>query len=371
MKRKIADILLILFISINLTGCYNYREINKMTFATSVIFDKDEHNEVVLYIDCVRPYRDANESSDKGRRVMYKGRGKTALEAIRDINVSSSNTLNFSQVRAYIFTEETAKDGVKNYIDLINNDQQFSFKPYMFTYSGDVKELLDVAEKDDDYLGLYLDQLIQKNNKNGKVVRSNVNDYISNTLTGSKNSFMSVIELKNDDIENRIELNGGAIMHNNKMIGKLKADDVLIYNILMKNVREGTFEVPNPYDTGKFITLDILDETNNTDIIMDGDKIILNKNINIKVTIGEIQGSLQVNQEVLDIIKLEQEAKIKKYEEEFFNDYKEKGVDILGVNRLLEERYPYSYNENFLENTVLNSNVNIDIDGSSLTRNSL
>ena len=72
MKRKIADILLILFISINLTGCYNYREINKMTFATSVIFDKDEHNEVVLYIDCVRPYRDANESSDKGRRVMYK-----------------------------------------------------------------------------------------------------------------------------------------------------------------------------------------------------------------------------------------------------------------------------------------------------------
>lgn len=371
MKRKIADILLILFIIINLTGCYNYREINKMTFATSVIFDKDEHNEVVLYIDCVRPYRDANESSDKGRRVMYKGRGKTALEAIRDINVSSSNILNFSQVRAYIFTEETAKDGVKNYIDLINNDQQFSFKPYMFIYSGDVKELLDVAEKDDDYLGLYLDELIQKNNKNGKVVRSNVNDYISNTLTGSKNSLMSVIELKNNDIENRIELNGGAIMHNNKMIGKLKSDDVLTYNILMNNVREGTFEVPNPYDTGKFITLDILDETNNTNIILDGDKIILNKNIDIKVTIGEIQGRLQVDQEVLDIIKLEQEAKVKKYEEEFFNDYKEKGIDILGVNRLLEERYPHSYNDDFLKNTILNSSVNIDIDGSSLTRNSL
>ena len=57
--------------------------------------------------------------------------------------------------------------------------------------------------------------------------------------------------------------------------------------------------------------------------------------------------------------------------EEFFEEYKKKGIDILGVNRLLEERYPYSYDENFLENTVLNSNINIDIDGSSLTRNSL
>ena len=371
MKRKIADIIVLLFIIINLTACYNYREINKMTFATSVIFDKDEHNEVVLYIDCVRPYRDANNSSDKGRRVMYKGRGKTSLEAIRDVNVSSNNILNFSQVRAYIFTEETARDGVKNYIDLINNDQQFSFKPYMFIYSGDVKELLDVVNNDDEYLGLYLDELIQKNNKNGKVVHSNVNDYITNTLTGSKNSFMSVIELKDNEIENRIELSGGAIMHNNKMIGKLKADDVLIYNILMRNVREGTFEVPNPYDTGKFITLDILDETNNTDIIMEDNKIVLTKNIDIKVTIGEIQGTLQVEQGVLDIRKTEQEAKVKRYEEELFEEYKKKGIDILGVNRLLEERYPYSYDENFLENTVLNSNINIDIDGSSLTRNSL
>ena len=371
MKRKIADILVILFIILNLTGCYSYREINKITFATSVIFDRDEHDEIVLYLDCVRPYRDANDSSDKGRRIMFKGRGRTALEAIRDINVSSSNTLDFSQVRAYIFTENAAKEGIKNYIDLINNDQQFGFKPYMFVYTGDVKALLDVTNKDEEYLGLYLDQLIQKNNKNGKVIKSNVNDYISSTLTGSKNSFMSVIELKNDDIESRIELNGGAIMHDNKMVERLKAEDVLTYNMLMKNVGEGTFQVPNPYDTGKFVTFDILDETNNTDITFDEDNIVLKKDIDVRVTIGEIQGKLEVNQETLDIMKLSQETKLKKYEEEFFEEYKEKDIDILGVNRILEEKYPYSDIENFLEKTILDVNVNIIIDGSSLTRNSL
>ena len=371
MKRKIADVLVVLFIILNLTGCYNYREINKITFATSVVFDKDEHNNIILYLDCVRPYRNANESSDKGRRVMFKGEGKTALEAIRDINVSSSYNLNFSQVRAYIFTEDTAKDGIKDYMDLINNDQQFSFKPYMFVYRGDVKNLIDVTDKDEEYLGLYLDELIQKNNKNGKVVRSNVNDYISNSLTGSHNSFMSAIELKNDDIESKLELDGGYIMHDDKIAGRLEPHEVLTYNILMKKVGEGTFEVPNPYEKDKFITLDILEESNNTDVVLEDDNIILKKDISVKVTIGEIQGKLQLDKEVLDSIKVNQESKLKRYEEEFFDKYKEKGIDVLGVNRLLEERYPHLDREDFLNKTILDTNVEILIDGSGLVKNSL
>ena len=87
---------------------------------------------------------------------MFEGRGKTALEALRDVNVVSSNDLNFSQVRAYIFTEEAARKSVKKYLDLINNDQQLSFKPYMFVFKGDVKSLLDLTNDDEEYLGLYL-----------------------------------------------------------------------------------------------------------------------------------------------------------------------------------------------------------------------
>ena len=67
MKRKLASILSIIIFSILFIGCFNYREINKITFATSIIFDRDEYDNVILYIDCVRPYRNANESSDKGR----------------------------------------------------------------------------------------------------------------------------------------------------------------------------------------------------------------------------------------------------------------------------------------------------------------
>ena len=149
MKRKLASIIFLIICSLILTSCFNYKEINQMTFATSVIFDKDENNNVIIYIDCVKPYRNAGDSSDEGKRMIFKGEGKTSLEAIRDISEISSNKLNFSQVRAYIFTEQVAQDGIKKHIDLINNDQQFGFKPYMFVYFGEISDILNIIGEDD------------------------------------------------------------------------------------------------------------------------------------------------------------------------------------------------------------------------------
>ena len=168
MKKRVVSFIAIVVLFLNLSGCFNYTEINKVTFATSVIFDEDELGNVVLYLDCVRPYRNAGDSSDKGRRVIFKGKGKSSLEALRDIDSASSNKLDLSQVRAYIFTEKCARSGIKKYIDVINNDQKFSFKPYLFVYFGEVDPLLELTNGDEEYLCIYFDELVNKNKRNGK-----------------------------------------------------------------------------------------------------------------------------------------------------------------------------------------------------------
>lgn len=371
MKRKIVSLLFVLILSLNLGGCFNYREINKITFATSILFDIDELDNAIIYLDCVRPYRSANESSDKGKKILFQGKGKTTLEAIRDIDVSSSNRINLSQVRAYIFTEKAARKGIKNYVDLINNNQQLSFKPHMFVYYGDIDSLLKIRDTDEEYLGSYLEDLMNKNEGNGRVIKSNVKDYVVNSLMGANVSFMSALQLKKSEVDSKIELNGGAIMKDNHMIDRLEQKDALTYNLLMKNVRQGTLEVPNPEERDKLITLDILEETNNTGIKLDGEDILLEKVLNIKVSLGEIQGKLIVNDEVLDKIKVNEEWKIKKYQEELFKKYKEKDIDIFGVTRLIEEKYPNMEVDDILSKTNLETKVNLVIDGSSLVKNSL
>ena len=107
-RRKISILLSLLLLPLLLTGCFDYHDINKVTFPTSIIFDVDDLGQEIVYLDCIKPYRSTNDSSDKGRRIIYKGEGKTALEAINDINRASSFKLDYSQTRAYIFTEKAS-----------------------------------------------------------------------------------------------------------------------------------------------------------------------------------------------------------------------------------------------------------------------
>ena len=371
MKKKAVSILVILLLILPLGGCFSYTEINKMTFATSLIFDKDEYDNIIVYLDSVRPYRDASESSDKGQRIMLKGIGKTALEAIRNVNVSSSNALNFSQVRAYIFSEKVAREGVKNHMDLINNHQEFGFKPHMFVYFGELVDLLKVTNDEEEYLGLYLDQLIENNKYNGKVIKANVNDYINNSQIEGNISLMSAIELKSEGIKNKVELNGGVIMKDDHMVERLEEKDALTYNILKNRVKSGIFQVANPNENSKLITLDILNGSNKEEIIVQGEDIILKKKLYIKLSIGEIQGDLKITEAALNEIKINEEWKIKKYEEEFFQRYKEKNIDIIGVKRLLEEKYSNLNIKDVLSRTNLETEINISIDGSNLAIDSL
>lgn len=372
MKKRVVSILcLLIILSSIFIGCYNYTEINEVTFATSIIFDRDEYDNVVLYLDCVRPYRNANESSDKGQRVLFQGKGKTALEAIRDIDISSSNKLNFTQVRAYIFTEQVARKGINKYIDLINNDQQLSFKPYMFVYFGEVSSLLELTSGEEEYLGLYLNQLINKNKDNGKVIYSNINDYISDSLISNNLSYMSAIRIKETPVSRNVELDGGVIMRDNHLVDILEENDVLSYNLLNNVVRKGTFEISNPEEIDKFITLDILEHYIDTKVVANNDGYDLDKNIQIKVSIGEIQGKLRVTQEILKTIEVAEENKLNNYLQDFYKKYQSKGIDVLGVNRLIQEKYPNNTIDDPFGKTKLNLNIDLIIDGSSLVKDSI
>lgn len=370
-KKSFSSVFLIIIMGITLTSCYSYKEINKITFVTSIIFDRDEYNNVLIYLDCVSPYRNANESSDKGKRIIFQGIGKTALEAVRDINVGSSNDIDFSQVRSYIFTEQAARKGIDKYIDLIENNQQFGYETYMFVYFGEKKSLINVINNDEEYLGLYLDELIQRNKSNGKVISSNLNSYLTSSMDVSKISFMSALELKKDVIQEKIQLSGGVIMRDNHMIEKLDDREVINYNLLVNKVKGGSIQIINPNERDKFISLDILENSINTNIEIKGEEVTLNEDLTIKASIGEVQGQLIIDENVVYLLESEMENKIKRAIEDLFMDYKIKEIDIFKVSRLVEQKYPSYNNKEILKRTKLKIKINIIIDGGSVLKNAM
>lgn len=361
--------ILLLCIVTSFIGCFNYKEINNITFVTSVIFDLDEYNNTIMYLDCVAPYRNTNESSDKGKRIVFEGRGKTALEVMRTMNADSSKDLDFSQVRAYIFTEDVLMSGLDRYLDLIENNQQLSYKTYMFAYFGDIEALIDIHNNDEEYLGLYLDSLIEMNKKNAQVISSNVSDYITHSIEAPNIGAMSLIDLKKDIVEQKILLDGAIIMKDNKMIATMNSRDTLAYNLLTNDdLTEGTFQITNPNNKEQFISLDILDNETKQNIHIDDDVIYIYEDVRVRTNIGEVQGSASIEDNVLNIIKVEQEEKLQKVFLNLFDEYRDKGIDILRIEELIDRYYPKYNKEDYLSKVKIVPEVEIIIDGRSISR---
>lgn len=371
-KRRISMFLAnIIFLPLLLTGCFNYYDINKVTFPTSVIFDVDDLGQAIVYLDCIKPYRSTNDSSDKGRRIIYKGEGKTALSALEDINRVSSYKLDYSQTRAYIFTEKAARKGIKKFLDLINNNSEFSMKPSAFVYYGDVEELLKTVSSDEEYLGLFLNDLVGKEKYNPKAVKSNINYYLSNILMGSDTGLLTSIALKENAVDRKIEIDGASIFTDNVLVEKMGVENSLMYNLTMGIVKSGTLEVNNPQSKEDFITLEILDSNVKDSLNYENGRFKLIKDINIEVSISEIQGKLIIDKSVLDYIKVNKEAYITGYAEYIFNSYKEKGLDIFDVERMKEMYYPKENVDNPLDITDIEVNTNLIIKGTGVTKNSI
>ena len=363
--------LIIILTSVILQGCFNYKDINKVTFVTSCVFDNQNDN-VVLYLDCVKPFRSTSDSSDKGKRIIYQGSGKSVFEAVRSVNLNSAYKLNFTQCKAFIFSENAAKQGINKYVDVLRKDQEFLVKPFLFVFFGDIDNMFKTVESDEEYLGLFLNDLVVKTKENPRSITLNMNDFLVKESQGQKTVILSALDLKKDVENNRIKLNGGAVLENNKLVTRLNLSDALSYSFLNDEVKSGTLEVSNPNDPNSFITLEILNSKTKTSINYEDDRVKLYKDIKVKCSIAEAQNRFITNIDVVNNLKEIQEENMKKYLNKIFNDYKEKHLDIFSINRMFEIKYPKeSYEGKLIDRTDLILNIDVEIQGSSTVKDSI
>ncbi|MDO4535171.1 MAG: Ger(x)C family spore germination protein [Clostridium perfringens] len=365
---KLLSLVFLFIIVIGLKGCYDYTDINDGIFVTTIIFDENEVGEIEIYLDAVKPYRSANETSQKGEKIVYKGTGKTVGEAMKDVNLTASGDIDFSQCKAYIFTEQVSKEGIKKFMDAINRNQEFMIRPYMFVLFGSPNELLNQVKGDEEYLGIYLEQLIRKMNDNPKVIAINANQYLAARTNYNNIAILGALNIKNINGEKTLDLSGGALFEDEVMVRKISTSEGMSYNFLTGKVESGTLEAINPQNTNSFVTLGIQNSKTKTSISYNGERINLYKKIIINCYLEESQSRLMVDEDVLDIIKYEEESMLNQYIQMLFTKFKNDGLDIANVGTLFEQKYPdETLNVSPLTITDLDLDIEININGASKT----
>lgn len=183
---------------------------------------------------------------------------------------------------------------------------------------------MSTVSADEEYLGLFLNDLVGKEKYNSKAVKSNINYYLSNVLMGGNTALLTSIELKENALDKKIEIDGASIFKDNILIEKINIENSLMYNILMGTAKTGILEATNPNSKSDFISLEIIDSNVKDNLSYENGAIKLIKDIEVDVSVSEIQGSLIVDSSSLDYIRYNEEEYINGYVKYIFNKYKEK-----------------------------------------------
>lgn len=143
MKIKIF---LLCFICLLFTGCYNYNELNTLAIATGMSINyKEDHYEVSLLI---ANSKQAQVSSKEGEShsIVYKGKGKTISEALREIDVISPKKIYIGHLSFIVISKSLAENGLLDSLDYLLRDPESIKRFYLIMAKNvEAEEILEIV----------------------------------------------------------------------------------------------------------------------------------------------------------------------------------------------------------------------------------
>ena len=358
--RKTVVIICILMNCLLMSSCFSYKDINRMLFVTALLIDVDADNRPVVYAEAFRGIRSAGpEGMDQ--RVVFKGTGKTVFEAVRDMNAVATFKLNFTQNKAIIFTIKAAESGLEDFIDFLDRDQELLVRPYIVVFRGDAERLMKLEIIQEKYIGTLIRRIIENIGTSSRAVTISFNEFYNQRSRGDRTNVVTILQIKKETLDPKLEVSGGAVIKNDKMVSTLAREEGQGFNFIMDNVESGTLEITNPSDISKFITLEIKSSDTKTGITYNNKIIKLKKKIKVKVDFGEAQKKIVLTKENINKIQEKSASNIVEACNKVFQKYKGMGLDIFDIKETFYANYPKDKVENIINITDLEVEAEVEI----------
>lgn len=361
--KKYKKMIVISCIIINcfiMSSCFSYRDINTVSFVTAMLIDIDDNGWPIVYAEAFKGNK-GSAAQGMDQRVLFRGKGKTMFEAIRDMNAISSYKLNFTQNKVILFTQKTAEFGVSDFVDFLDRDQELLLRPYIGVYVGDPDKLMKMDIVQEKYIGILLKEIILNIGSSSRAITLNFNDFFNQRLMGDQTSVVPIVDLRKEALDAKLEINGGAVIKQDKMVSVLTKEEGQGFNFLMNSIIGGTLEITNPCNINKFVTLEIRKSKTKTEVNYYDNIIHLKKKILVTVDFGEAQNKIIFTKDNIEKIQEKSEQNIVEACKTLFQKYKAMGIDMFDITEQFNERYPNIIIPNIINKTELKVEVETKI----------
>lgn len=254
MKRTnaIGLIIIILVNAIFCSGCWNYREIEKLAIVAGMAIDRDEKDR--RYIITVEIAATPGEIAGGTQSEVYETRGTTIFEAVRNLIIETGKKAYWSHSKVIIIGRSIAEEGIAEVLDFVYRDSET--RRDVLVVISNVEPAGDIIKEAHNSKGLLcfkLDSAIRSQKSISRFPKAELRSVVDNLKDTNSAMLLPTIN-KNayKDTNNNIpQIFGSAVLKQDKVVGYLNGDETK-YALWVQNKLKG----------GLLVERHIIDEAN-------------------------------------------------------------------------------------------------------------
>jgi spore germination protein KC len=240
MVKKVKILLLSLLAAIlifNLSGCWNYIDINELFVVEGFAVDKDkETGEYILIYEVAKAKSESEKLSVKVSSV----RGITIYQAIRDAIHEIGSKLYWGHASVCIIGKNVAEEGIVSILDTISRSTEI--KPSIlicYSETENLEDLFNVEDPIHDSVTQHIRDLFEENTSSGKFISAPMIDVVKSISSETPAFLLPKFELEDNGDEKELIIKGSATFKKDKYLGDLDYIESRSINIMRNEVKSG------------------------------------------------------------------------------------------------------------------------------------
>jgi spore germination protein KC len=355
--KKLLKLSILFILFFMLTSCSqlmsNRSEIDRIFNTRIIAIDKLDENKVLYTITtktAVSGSQDKQGSSTSSEILVSEG--ATVFEAARNMAAYAYKRPHYGHTEFIIFGEDTAKDGILQYLDFISRNQEFRYNAKLYIVQGDsASSFIKKVATGNIFLADRL-AIIEDNSfalsKSGKVTLAEALFIFSKDNVSTFLPVLFIVPSKSGEDSAKgaydINLKSYAIFKEDKLYAFLDEKLSRGVNWVKNRIQSSTILVDAP--DKKKVSMDIIQNKTSIKPYLDENGLQCTISIKFNSNIAETISKEDIfNKEGLDYLKQQQEDQVKKEVEKILSYAQEKNMDIFGIVSNFSIKYPMMKNE--------------------------
>ena len=251
MIREYSKILMLLVLSIFLTGCWDYADINEKSIVISLGVDKvDGKYEFSTEIAKLTPLV-GEDKAQPASVYSDTSLGDTFEEARVDYDVKRPFPTFLGATRVVIFSKGYAKEGVEPYLNRINNIFDYRKTVLAVVSQDPPRDLLKIKVESDISVGFHIEDNINSLAHRGTALYPTIGDLLSDVALGEVGYLLPYVGIE----RNSIAYLGLAVMKDSKLIDIIDVNDTVGILYMLSDNPQFSEAIPSEKDPKNKLSL--------------------------------------------------------------------------------------------------------------------